>query len=57
MCLFPDLGYQSTCDGLGIHELKPVDFKVENLPEGRDQTQYFVVCVPQQTEEDKQAKY
>lgn len=51
-----DLGYSSNCDGMGVHDLKPVDFNVENLPEGRSQTQYFIVCVPEKTEEDRQAR-
>ncbi len=41
---------------MGVHELKPVDFEVQNLSEGRDQTQYFIVCVQEQTETDKLAK-
>jgi len=54
VCL--DLGYSTDCDGMNVHDLKPVDFDVENMPEGRTQTQYFIVCVPEKTAEDRQAR-
>jgi len=52
-----DLGYKSSCDGMGIHDLKKIDFEVKDLPENRNQDQYFIVCVPQVTENDKLVKY
>lgn len=50
--ILADLGYAADCDGIAAYDLKPADFGVDNLPEGRRQEQYFVVCVPQKTEED-----
>ena len=42
---------------MGIHDLKKIDFEVKDLPENRNQDQYFIVCVPQVTENDKLVKY
>ena len=41
---------------MSTHELKAVDFEFTNeLQEGRNADQYFVVCVNQVTEDDLQA--
>ena len=41
---------------MSTHELKAVDFEFTNeLQEGRNANQYFVVCVNQVTEDDLQA--
>ena len=41
---------------MSTHELKAVDFEFTNeLQEGRNANQYFVVCVNQATEDDLQA--
>ena len=49
-----DLGLNSLCD-ISAYDLKPADFEVP-LPEGRKQEQYFVVCVPLTTEQDRLAR-
>ena len=50
------LGYSTDCEGMSTHELKAVDFEFTNeLQEGRNADQYFVVCVNQVTEDDLQA--
>ena len=40
-----------------LHDVKPVDFDMPNgIPEGRTMEQYFVVCVPESTEDDIQMR-
>ncbi len=55
-CTLADLGYSSDCNELNLHDLKPADFEVRDLPENRRQEQYFIVCVPETTEEDARAR-
>ena len=52
---FSDLGYNSDCNNLELHDLKSADFEI-NLPENRKQEQYFVVCVPYTTDDDIQER-
>ena len=40
------------CNGLEAGDLKAVDFDVPNLLENRVSEQYFIVCVPESTDED-----
>jgi len=55
-CGVEALGYSTDCEGMSTHELKAVDFEFTNeLQEGRNADQYFVVCVNQVTEDDLQA--
>ncbi len=53
-CTLQDLGLNSVCD-VPAYDLKSADFSVP-LPEGRTQDQYFIVCVPMTTEEDRRAR-
>lgn len=48
------MGYLASCDGHNVHDVKAVDFDMpRGVPEGRSKEQYFVVCVPESTEEDR----
>ena len=40
------------CNGLEAGDFKAVDFDVPNLLENRVSQQYFIVCVPESTDED-----
>lgn len=54
-CGIEALGYSTDCNDMSTHQLKSVDFEFpDELPEGRSTDQYFVVCVPQATEDDLQ---
>ncbi|TRY73303.1 hypothetical protein TCAL_15787 [Tigriopus californicus] len=52
-CSLQDLGYNANCNGLGAFDLKPVDFEVNGIPADRTSDQYFLVCVPETTEDDR----
>jgi len=53
-CNLKELGYNADCNGLAAHDLKAVDFAITDMPEGRSRDQYFVVCVPGTTREDRE---
>jgi hypothetical protein len=50
------LGFSTDCNDLTLHDLKPVDFEVDNKPDGRTSDQYFIVCVPQTTDADVESR-
>jgi len=53
-CELKDLGFNTDCSGLGSFELKALDFDLgAALPEGMTPDNYFLVCVPSATEEDR----
>ncbi len=52
-----DLGYRgANCRKTHAYGQKAVDFKMKNLPDGHSEDQYFVICVPERTREDRKAK-
>eukprot|EP00095_Tigriopus_kingsejongensis_P011760 maker-scaffold241_size241811-snap-gene-1.14 protein:Tk11760 transcript:maker-scaffold241_size241811-snap-gene-1.14-mRNA-1 annotation:"chitin binding peritrophin-" len=52
-CSLNDLGYNTDCGSLNPFELKAVDFEVLGIPSDRTSDQYFLVCVPETTEDDR----
>ncbi|CAB4062246.1 unnamed protein product [Lepeophtheirus salmonis] len=52
-CFVQDLGINENCDGYNAYELKALSSDIPNLPQNRYIQQYFVVCLPMLTEEDK----
>ena len=53
----PGLGYlAATCSDTSAYGLKPADFDLGKLPAGKNPGQYFLVCVPETTAEDRRAR-
>merc|ERR1711953_63528 len=55
-CSLGDLGISADCNGLEAGDFTSVDGDIPNPPENRESGQYFIVCVPESTDEDIQKR-
>merc|ERR1712004_286924 len=55
-CSLGDLGISADCNGLEAGEFTSLDSDIPNPPENRESGQYFIVCVPESTDEDIQKR-
>lgn len=54
--IFIDLGISADCNGLEAGDFTALDSDIPNPPENRESGQYFIVCVPESTDEDIQKR-